>query len=129
MGFTPDSVEAISFDFTTLGGPKGAFPEPTREQLQAFSESVSKWRTGMAGLGADGKVPTKAQGDKLNRQILNAVAKLAGGSITREQLEALPPRVQDGFLTYVMRELLDPTLRTPASTGSPAALNGVSSPI
>jgi hypothetical protein len=137
MAFTPDSVEAISFDFRTLKvdgkpGPKGAFPEPTREQLQAFGDTVNEWRTGMATLAADsqksGKSPSKQKSDKLNRMILDAVATLSGGTISRAQLEALPPRVQDGFLTYLMGELLDPTLRTPATSASPAALNGVGSP-
>jgi hypothetical protein len=74
MAFTPDSVEAISFDFTHpqggKPGPKGAFPEPTREQLQAFGDTVNEvaHRHGHDSVTAEvGQVADEAKGDKLNR--------------------------------------------------------------
>lgn len=129
MSFNAGEVVAnddLDFDFADVGGPKGTVPEPTRDRLDAYWASV---REGMevAGLdqermleaeklgGADtpeGRaalvaIMAEATPEKLSemtRGRIQAIADLCAGQPSREEIDALPYRVQEAFFGWLLEK-------------------------
>ena len=88
--YDADSLARLSFDFESIGGPKGTIPEPTEEAFRAFCDAIES-------------------ADSLAEQF-EAAAEMCQGAITRDQLAALPPRHQVAFLQYLVGEFMRPRL-------------------
>ena len=133
MGYdAASSIEQLAYDFTAVGGPKGAIPEPSQERVDAFREQL-RTLFGEAGIrdvdvqSLDGMADESAR--ELHGKLMVALADLCDGHPSGEEIAALPPRHQAGFFKYVAGELMDPTEQRAASRRSPVRRNGVASGI
>jgi hypothetical protein len=128
----------LAFDFTKYDGPEGTIPEPTRELLDAYWERMRD-DAETAGLDRDkileaerlGGVQTpegrvaiveayaSADPEKLKEMPhhrIAAVAELCQGAPSKDQIEALPYRVQEAFVAWLMEKFSRPPT-TNGSTG------------
>lgn len=125
MGFSPDTIERLDFDFGEYG-PKGTIPEPTQDRIEAFQRVAREALGGRAVTDLAGMSDDEARA--VNDRLHDAVVDLCQGHPAREELEALPPRIRAGFVRWLMGELMDPTPANAGMRRSPAARNGVPSP-
>lgn len=122
-------VEPMTYDFTAFGGKSGTIPEPSSGQVDTFMADVramiepikdlfGKDTTDLAE-DADLAEKVSALPDDLvagmSDQMTEAVAKFCSGSPSKEEIEALPYRVQTAFMAWLMSELR-PEGKTAAST-------------
>lgn len=166
MGYDAHSVEALDFDFTglqladekakaLLADAKGTIPEPSQQQIEAFSDAIERFTIGNEKFDADNRKlaeeiqsgsvtdadrtkrekALRREEKRLQKLLYDAVAALCAGVLTAEQFAALPARHQLGFTRWLGKALapddeLDPTAPgAPGTTSSLAALNGAGSPI
>jgi hypothetical protein len=128
-------VDPLDYDFTTikalpgavreiLKDAKGTIPEPSNEQVNKF---LRKQRSKLESHGvkiedfdpadqiksmtAVAKALATASPediDKMASGMVDAVAELCGGTPTREQIDALPQRIQTAFFGWLMGKLTSP---------------------
>lgn len=113
-------VEAMTYDFTAHGGPRGTIPEPSQEQVEVFFEHVgdtSQFVTDIERKAkkvdddddeAFDKFIEELPRDKI-KEFQNAfavwIAEVCSDSPNEEQVRALPYRVFGAFLAFLAREL------------------------
>ena len=131
MGFTAaKDVPALDYDFTPYG-PVGITPEPSQDQVAAFTVALSNLAADSIEIGSDGKAVRDERGKvKVDLGKVAAAAEVAGGqdemaALVRQRLRdalaevcsqqpsadeiaALPHRVLMSFLGYMTGTLLDP---------------------
>lgn len=122
-------VEALDFDFTSFDGPKGTIPEPSSKQVKKFFNTVRDIsiviRRGQKDFNeeeiiedADHAATVLAALDETseehNTKMYNNVVMVCSNAFTREQLEALPFRVQNAFITWLTNQI-SPEAEAPAT--------------
>lgn len=111
MGFKSSQVEALDFDFSPVLDAKGTIPEPSHDLRDAFLEALDQATDGDGDLADRLEDVTVKDIRRLEKDYVAAIVELGQGTPSKEQLEALPPRHQLGFLKYLVGELTDPTRR------------------
>jgi hypothetical protein len=131
-GFDAGEVVApLDYDFTTikqlrsetrekLQNAKGTIPEPSDKQIQSLIRAQRKALTD-AGINLDELDPedattlikvasklTEEQQSEVSQRVLQAVVSVCDGSPTEEEITALPQRVQNAFIAWLMKSLTDP---------------------
>lgn len=125
-------VDALDYDFTAVGGPKGTIPEPDDTRIEKFrkalggivAETLKARESAQASVAETGELTADTllsalESADLTAQLgraVDAVADLCQGSPTRDQIEALPWRHKQAFFAWLVGQLLDPTPRTPATS-------------
>lgn len=101
------AVQRLDYDFTAfVPGAKGYIPEPTPEEFRAFRERLADAAPEQA---EDVGRMSLADQEALDETTLDAVAELCKGYPTRDQIAALPFRVQTAFLAWLLESFADPT--------------------
>jgi len=128
-------VDPLDYDFTTikaipddvreiLKDAKGTIPEPSNERVNKF---LRKQRTKLESVGikvedfdpndqqksmtAIAKSLSTASAediDKVALEMVDAFAELCDGTPSREQIAALPQRIQSAFFGWLMGKLTSP---------------------
>lgn len=115
----------IEYDFSKWSGPAGVVPEPSRGAVSRMMKEVSSAfkEVGLRDENADDgslqmdevvNTMTKVEDEDeemfelLANKLLDSLAKVCGGSPSREVLEALPYRPFIGFFGYVVGNLTNP---------------------
>lgn len=146
LDLLPDEQRAL------LENAKGVIPEPSQDAVERFEranlqavtstglpidklasiaalgddasqEQMAQALGGLEGIDVEG-LPQKAREAK--HMLFEAAVEVCGGSPSPEVFEALPARLREAFVGYLVGELLRPTRPTSASTPSRAAVNGAS---
>ena len=122
-------VEALDFDFTAFGGPKGTIPEPSNKQVKVFFNRVRDMSLEMRrsskdfdeeALVDDAEVAASVlsaldeSSEQYNGEMYNSVTMVCSNVFSREDLENLPYRVQNAFMTWLV-EQIRPEGSTPAT--------------
>lgn len=148
-----EAVKPLDYDFSAHGGPTGVVPEPSSEAMNRFLHDIGTITQKMLDKRGEGDlvdqsnpasvIAAMAQMDEKEAKaadgaMLDAVARLCGarcvkgrwqgGSPTRAELGALPARVGQAFVGWIMGELFRPEglAAVSASQGEP---NGGSIPM
>lgn len=123
MSFTADEVvPAETWNFRPHVDADGPLAEPTRERLEEFQraivELVEEDRVAREAAGDTPRPYTERYdfGEKLEARARDLVIGVCQGSPSREQVEALPARVQSAFVGWVL-ELFGPEV---PSGGTPS---------
>jgi hypothetical protein len=131
MGFDADIIEGLEIrGMAQYGIPDQTIPEPTNKQIRAFDRSIVRLFDGdkpenMAARYA--KAIEDAAGDEeleeaaiaaIDAELFGIVERLCGGVITAAQLEDLPKRIFGKFTQWLVKELRDPTVSSPATKPS-----------
>lgn len=140
MGFDAGSaVEALDYDFTAyVADARGTIPEPSQPKLERFADELREIATtgGITEIVKLGEDPSQEQlvaaladlPEDGIKQVMgamtDAVVELCDGQPSREEIDALPGRVKQAFIGWVVGELMDPTQRNAGSRRSLAAANG-----
>lgn len=131
-----EAVEALDFDLNPYVDAKGAVPEPTDKQVQAFYARLGNGLRDVTGEDLDVTDPvavakvmanvTEEQLGKMSDAMLDAHAEVcgakydpatqswSGGHPTREQIEQLPYRVRQAFYGH-LQGWLNPEASGPAT--------------
>lgn len=115
-----DQVEPLAYDFGAYG-PSGVTPEPSQGGLTRFLTQI-KDLAQVAGVDAAdlqdaapaevARVLDSLDEHKLeetNGQMVDALADLCQGHPTRDEIQALPARIQQAWTGWLMGQLTDPT--------------------
>lgn len=123
------AVEAMEYDFTAYGGGRGTIPEPSNGQIDRFFKSLSSIYDKFKGLLPEGstldstdpaaieKAMETLEGldsEVMNRYMAEAIAEVTSGSPNADEIMALPYRVQQAFMGWLVGELR-PEGGTPAT--------------
>jgi hypothetical protein len=119
-GFTAaDAVPRLDFDLAPHG-PAGIIPEPSTGQVEKLQNALADLA------GTDAKSPTDALAhvaslsdedqQKIVDDLMGSIADITATVLTREQIEALPYRIQRAFVAWLMASLLLPEGQSPATT-------------
>lgn len=130
----------LEYDFSKWGGPTGVVPEPPRSGVNKLMKRISKAfkETGLRDEDADDdsltpdevastmdKVEDEEIFEKLNLELLEALADICAGSPSREALDALPYRPFMGFFGYLIGNLTNPEGSRPGTNSSQRRLRSV----
>lgn len=133
-GFSAEeAVERLEYDFRPHVDAYGTIPEPSREELDEFWEHRRQIledagvsfaelesfdpldpKSRRAIIEAFAKVPEDKR-KAMTPAALDNVATLTKGQPSREELDALPGRIQDAFIGWLMGMLSNPTSRNGTS--------------
>lgn len=132
-------VERLNYDFSTLTDPdgkpysdaKGIIPEPSSGEVQDLLEKLiaagkdagldaedltgTPQQVALALAGAD-----REQLDRMKDALLDAIGEFTKGHPTRDEIAALPHRLQDAFIGWLLGEFTDP-FDSPTGTRDSAA--------
>lgn len=115
-----EAFEPLAYDFAPYGG-SGVTPEPSQglmdalvPRIRAIAQEVGVDPARAAGLSPQELAEQVAGSNednfaRLNEQMLDVFADLCQGHPSREEIEALPFRVQQAFMGWLLRELTDPS--------------------
>jgi hypothetical protein len=128
-----EAVESLDYDFRPHVDAHGTVPEPSREELDhfwngrrriledagvSFTELESfdplDPQSRRAIIEAFASIPEDKR-KAMTPAALDNVARLTKGQPTRDELEALPGRLQDAFIGWLMGMLSNPTSRNGSS--------------
>jgi hypothetical protein len=126
-------AEPLDFDFSAFEDkdgkplPKGTIPEPSKDAVQSYFKNARKeaqdagidatdvidttteeGKVALAKVFADAEREHPGAMEKLDKAQLEGVAKLCGGTPTKEEIAALPYRQQRAFFGWLMGELSNP---------------------
>lgn len=123
-----EEVEELSYDFTDHGGGVGVIPEPSDEQIRQFRVLMANWIDAATGGESpeDDERPDaedmpirdqlillgktmRADDSEQTHSIITGIAAVCSGSPSYEEIKALPYRVQQKFLGWVVGTFLSPT--------------------
>lgn len=137
MAFKPsDAVEALDYDFRDSGVEfVGTIPEPSQDDLDALFADMRKIGTegalGSLASVQDGDNPVKALAaldenalTDITGALVAAVAKLCKGTPTEDEINALPVRHRQVFISHLLDQITNPQLRQPASRPAVVRTNG-----
>lgn len=123
MAFKADAVvEALEYDFNPYPG-KGTTPEPSDKAVRHFLFTTQQ----IAAQLPDSDKPdflelmnniTEEDWEMISDQVIDAVAELTNGQPTREEIEGLPHRIQQKYISWLRKELTDP--EAPSSVTKPS---------
>lgn len=106
-------IEPLAYDFEEHG-PSGVTPEPTQGTLTRFLGRL-KEVTGDVGIESPDELAAaldtfdEAKLEEVNGQMVDAVADLCQGHPTRDEIVALPVRIQQAWTGWLLGQLTDPT--------------------
>lgn len=122
------AVEALDYDFTSVGGEKGTIAEPSPKQVEDALERIRKAATeggiDLASLDDDSPgailrvladAPEGAL-TKITQEVSDAAVELCGGKPSKEEVDALPYRVQQAFVGWLLGQFSDPQRQNGASS-------------
>lgn len=128
-----EAVERLDYDFRPHVEAHGTIPEPSREELDEFWEGRRRILedAGVSLAELEGFDPLDPQSRRaiieafasipeekrkaMSPAALDNVAALAKGKPTRDELDALPGRLQDAFIGWLMGMLSNPTSQNGSS--------------
>jgi len=126
-----EEVEDLTWDFGPEdgSGPKGVVPEPSSDQIRAFRRAIGEWMqvvmgsvADMAGVDATKLTPQAMmdtlskflnaggdeKADKLDDELMHAMADLCSDKPSIADLELIGYRGQQAFLGWLMGTFLVP---------------------
>lgn len=115
-----EAVSGLDFKLDPWG-PAGVIPEPSTGQIEKLTEALSKIAgdtgadTADAALAQVAKLPEDEQAAMLDG-IMGAITDITQTVLTREQIDALPHRIKNAFLGWLLGSLLLPEALSPATT-------------
>jgi hypothetical protein len=138
--FDADSIDGdLEYDFSKWGGPSGTVPEPPQHAVRGLMKRISRVFKD-SGLRKEDEEDNITPGEvaetmdrveddemfeKLNIELLDALAMVCGGSPSKEELEKLPYRPFMGFFGYLIGNLTNPEGSTSGTTNSRKRLRSV----
>lgn len=114
-----EAVSGLDFDLSPYGGV-GVIPEPSTAQVEALGKALAAisdddTQDPNAALKHIAKLSEDEQ-NKILDGIMGALADITGAVLTREQIDALPYRIKNSFIGWLLRSLLLPESSSPATT-------------
>ena len=102
----------LAFDFTDfpradgkgMCSAKGVIPEPSDETLANFLNRCAVLRPPQRP-GALGGLPVEMRLNALRRELVDIIEWVAGGALTRAEVQQLPLRVMVGFVSALGAQL------------------------
>jgi hypothetical protein len=128
------AVPGLAYDFTAHGGSKGIIPEPSDVDLKEFGKALAEMASEVLDdeegeeSGENGEEKPKpsrverirdaiAMTEELNEKGLAAIVAVCHGTPPREEITALPGRIQRAFSGWLVGKLLDPQLPNAGTRG------------
>lgn len=130
----------LEYDLSKWGGPVGVVPEPPRSAVTKLMKeiSIAFKESGLRDKDEDddtltpdevertmNQVEDEEMFERLTEKLIDALAKVCGGSPSREALEALPYRPFMGFFGYLVGNLTNPEGSKPGTNNSRGRLRSV----
>lgn len=127
-----NTVKALEYDFRPFLDVHGCTPEPSSEAVRHFLFETGKLAMKTAGEPqedeTDAEFITRMQEiteddfTEVAEQVLDLLAELTQGEPSREEIAALPHRIQRAYTQWLRKELTDPEA---PSAGTKPSLKGI----
>jgi hypothetical protein len=118
MGFDAAATSPLDFTFRPHADVNGTIPDPTDDRVREFFRAIDRLGRELATATDDVDDDNPDRAETIERIVedvgareLDAVVELCSGTPSREQLKALPHRVQRAFIDWLITELRNPTRR------------------
>lgn len=126
MAFKADRVvNALEFDFRPHVEAFGITPEPSDRLVEDFQFTMREVTKPYIKGEEDLDDITADEYRSIQEEILDAIGALTQGVPSREEIEALPFRIQRAYVAWMQKELTDPEEFSDATKPSRAALRSV----
>jgi hypothetical protein len=114
------AVEAMTYDFTAHGGPKGTIPEPSQEQIEVFFKHIEDTAKFVREIENQAKKVDDDDDEAVEDFIENIprdkvkqyqnemsvwISDVCSGAPTVEEVRALPYRVFGAFTAWLAGEI------------------------
>jgi hypothetical protein len=130
MGFEADKVvSALVWNFRPFVEADGTTPEPSDKAVRHFLFETQQITAELPNSDDEDFVEQiknmrEEDYDAISDRITDLVAELCAGSPTRDQIDALPHRIQRQYVAWLRKELTDPEAPSVATKPSLMALRG-----
>jgi len=126
------TVSALEYNFAPFQDVKGCTPEPSTDAVRHFLYETGRLADEAVGGGTEGdsdeaiaeKIRTMTEEDytAIAEEILDLTAELTQGEPSRDEIAALPHRIQRAYMAWLRKELTDPEA---PSAGTRRSLKGL----
>jgi hypothetical protein len=117
------TVHALDYDFRPHVDAVGTTPEPSDKAVRHFLYEIQKLMEKMPDTEDPNFIDrfremSEEDFDALADQVLDLVAEITQGSPTRDEIAALPHRIQRAYINWLRKELTDPEVPSAATNTS-----------